>query len=175
METSLLGLFCIHRCLFGAMVQSCQNLPFWFARVDMLGFWAWSDDLQVIFEFLDDDTKLAQSCRNWLHVQHWYVVALDPAMRVTLAALMDIGKDCDKHTQDTPPLYLSVCLSCCLNELGRDQRKSSGFSFEWVPHGFALVCAVKQDLSFLLHPVTRPAATVVMVLVSFAGARRRAM
>ena len=33
----------------------------------MLGLWAWCDDLNVIlFEFLDDDTKLAQSCRDWL-------------------------------------------------------------------------------------------------------------
>ena len=40
-------------------------------------------------------------------------------------------------------LHLLVCLSCCLNNLGRDQRKSSGFSFTWVTHGFA----VKQDLS----------------------------
>ena len=33
----------------------------------MLELWAWSDDLNVIlFEFLDDDTKLAQSCRDWL-------------------------------------------------------------------------------------------------------------
>ena len=101
---------------FGAMVQSSflPNLRFCFARVDMLGLLAWSDDLQVIlFEFLDDDTKLAQSCRNWLYVQHWYVVALDPAMRVTLAALMGIGKDCDKHTQDTPRA-LSVGLSLVL-------------------------------------------------------------
>ena len=35
----------------------------------MLGLWAWIDDLNVIlFEFLDDDTKLAQSCRIWLYV-----------------------------------------------------------------------------------------------------------
>ena len=36
----------------------------------MLGLPAWGDGLIVIlFEFLDDDTKLAQSCRNWLYVQ----------------------------------------------------------------------------------------------------------
>ena len=33
----------------------------------MLGLWAWSDDLNVIlFEFLNDEPKLAQSCRDWL-------------------------------------------------------------------------------------------------------------
>ena len=44
----------------------------------MLGLQAWGDGLNgILFEFLDDDTKLAQSCRNWLYVQHWYVVAPD--------------------------------------------------------------------------------------------------
>ena len=43
------------------------TLRFCFGRVDVLGLWAWSDDLNVILlEFLDDDTKLAQSCRDWL-------------------------------------------------------------------------------------------------------------
>ena len=43
------------------------TLHFCFGRVDMLGLWSWRDDLNVIlFEFLDDDTKLAQSCRDWL-------------------------------------------------------------------------------------------------------------
>ena len=51
----------------------------------MPGIQAWGDDLVVVlFEFLDDDTKLAQSCRDWLYVQHWYTVVPDPAMRVTL-------------------------------------------------------------------------------------------
>ena len=50
---------------------------------------AWGDDLVVVlFEFLDDDTKLAQSCTDWLYVQHWCTVVPDPAMRVTLSALM---------------------------------------------------------------------------------------
>ena len=44
----------------------------------MLGLRAWGDGLNgILFEFLDDDTKLAQSCRNWLYVQHWYVEAPD--------------------------------------------------------------------------------------------------
>ena len=39
----------------------------------MLGLRAWSDDLVVVlFEFLEDDTKLAQSCTDLLYVQHWY-------------------------------------------------------------------------------------------------------
>ena len=55
----------------------------------MLGIRAWGDDLLVVlFEFLDDDTKLAQSCTDWLYLQHWYTVVPDPAMRVTLWALM---------------------------------------------------------------------------------------
>ena len=71
------------------------------------GHASWNDDLNVIlFEFLDDDTKLAQLCRNLLYVPHWYVVAPDPARRVTLAALVGLGKDCHKHTQDTPPRSL---------------------------------------------------------------------
>ena len=56
----------------------------------MLGLWAWSDDLNVIlFEFLDDDTKLAQSCRDWLCVQHWYTVVPEPSMRVALWVLVE--------------------------------------------------------------------------------------
>ena len=55
----------------------------------MLGLRAWGDDLVVVlFEFLEDDTKLAQSCTDWLYVQHWYTVVPDPTMRVTLWALM---------------------------------------------------------------------------------------
>ena len=116
----------------------------------MLGLRAWSDNLNVIlFEFLDDGTKLAQSCTG-------------------------IGKDCDKHRQDTPPRSLLVCLSCCFDKPGRDQR-DCGSSFCVGCTLLALVCAVEEDLSSLFHPVTRPAAIAAMVLVSFAGARRRAM
>ena len=39
-----------------------------------------------------DDTKLAQSCTHY--VQHWYTVVPDPAMRVTLWALMGAGGNC---------------------------------------------------------------------------------
>ena len=60
----------------------CPNLRFCVAGVDMLGLWTWSVDLNVIlFEFLDDDTKLAQSCRNWL-----YVVP-EPSMRQCTTAV----------------------------------------------------------------------------------------
>ena len=76
---------------------------FVFARVDTLGLRAWSDDLVVVlFEFLEDDTKLAQSCTDWLYVQHWYTVVPDPALRVTLWALTGAGGNCHEHMQDTP-------------------------------------------------------------------------
>ena len=125
----------------------------------------------VLFEFLDDDTKLAQSCTDWLYVQHWYTVVPNPAMRVTLWALKRAGGNCNKHTQNT----LLRSFSCCLNKPERDQLESRGSSFAWVPHGLALVCAVKQGLSFLSRSVTRSAAIAAMVLASVAGARRRAM
>ena len=90
----------------------CPNLRFSFARVDMLGLRAWSDDLNVVlFEFLEDDTKLAQSCVHWLYVQHWYTDVPEPFMRVTLWALMGVGDDCDKSTQDTPPCSIFSFLS----------------------------------------------------------------
>ena len=55
----------------------------------MLGLRAWGDDLIVVlFEFLEDDTKLAQSCTDWLYVQHWYTVVPDLAMRVTSAMIV---------------------------------------------------------------------------------------
>ena len=45
----------------------------------MLGLRAWGDDLNVVlFEFLDNDTKLAQSCTDWLYVKHWYTVVPGP-------------------------------------------------------------------------------------------------
>ena len=69
----------------------------------MLGLRAWSDDLVVVlFEFLEDDTKLAQSCTDWLYVQHWCTVVPDPAMRVTLWALTGTGGKCHEHMQDSP-------------------------------------------------------------------------
>ena len=80
---------------FGAMYRTfsrpfCPHFLFCFARVDMLGLWAWSDELNVIlFEFLVDDSKLAQSCRKWLHVQHWYTVVPKPSMRLMFWVLME--------------------------------------------------------------------------------------
>ena len=74
----------------------------------MLGLRAWGDDLvAVLFEFLDDDTKLAQSCTDWLYVQHWYTVVPEPSMRVTLWALMGAGGNCHEHMQDTPLLFFA--------------------------------------------------------------------
>ena len=48
------------------VVPFCPNLRFCFLHVStMLGL----DDLNVVlFEFLDDHTKLAQSCTDWLYV-----------------------------------------------------------------------------------------------------------
>ena len=75
----------------------------------VLGLRAWDDDLvAVLFEFLDDDTKLAQSCTDCLYLQHWYTVVPDPAMRVTVWALIGAGGKCNNHSQDTPHLFLSV-------------------------------------------------------------------
>ena len=77
----------------------------------MLGLRAWVDIVNVaLFEFLDDDTKLAQLCTGWLYVQHWNTVVPEPSMRVTLLALMGVGDDCDKRTQDTP-LHLFLFLA----------------------------------------------------------------
>ena len=64
---------------------------------------AWGDLVVVLFEFLDDDTKLAQSCTDWLYFQHWYTVVPEPSMRVTLWALMGAGGNCHEHMQDAPP------------------------------------------------------------------------
>ena len=83
----------------------------------MLGLRAWVDDLNVVlFEFLEDDTKLAQSCTDWLYVQHWFTVVTEPSMRVTLWALMGVGDDCDKRTQDTPPCSIFSFFSLVLSE-----------------------------------------------------------
>ena len=77
---------------FKCSPQSCACF------LDMLGLWAWGYDMNVIlFEFLDDDTKLSQSCRDWLYVQHWNTVVPDPAMRVTLPALLGTGDNCNEH------------------------------------------------------------------------------
>ena len=67
----------------------------------MLGLQEWGDDLNVLlFEFLDDGTKLAQSCTDWLYVQHWYTVVPEPSMRVTLWALTKAGGTFHEHIQD---------------------------------------------------------------------------
>ena len=76
----------------------------------MLGLQAWSDDLvAVLFEFLDDDTKLAQSCTDWLYVQHWY----------TLWALMGAGGNCDVCHTTGPLTPFCVCSLCLLREVGQ--------------------------------------------------------
>ena len=64
----------------------CPNLRFCFARVHVLGPRAWGDDLIVVlFEFLDDDTKLAQSCTD---------EPVDPGVaEVDPAVLLDLDID----------------------------------------------------------------------------------
>ena len=65
-------------------------------------------------------TKLAQSCTDWLYVQHWYTVVPEPSMRVTLWALMGVGDDCDKRTQDTPPCSIFSFLSATIASVQAD-------------------------------------------------------
>ena len=110
MEKSFVGHFFKIADVRGSHVQS-SLLPkfalFVLLVSTMLGLRAWGGDLvAVLFEFLDDDTKLAQSCTVWLYVQHWYTVVPDPAMRVTLWALMGAGGNCHEYIQDTPPVPL---------------------------------------------------------------------
>ena len=79
----------------------------------MPGIRALGDDLVVVlFEFLDDDTKLAQSCTDWLCLQHWHTVVPDPAMRLTLWALMGAGGKMSqalaRHTAPFIPLLKRI-------------------------------------------------------------------
>ena len=84
------------------------NLRFCFARVDMLGLTAWSDDLNVVlFEFLEDDTKLAQSCVHCLH--HWL---LRPGALDACDALGAHGSGrvlSRAHSRHTVPLFSFFC------------------------------------------------------------------
>ena len=78
------------------------------------------DDLvAVLCEFLDDDTMLAQSCTDWLYLQHWYTVVPDPAMRVTLWAPMGLGKGCEVCHTTGPLTPFCVCSQCLLREVGQ--------------------------------------------------------
>ena len=98
------------RRLARSVVPFAQICAFVLLVSTMLGLRAWGDDLvAVLFEFLDDDTKLAQSCTDWLYVQHWYTVVPDPAMRVTLWALMGAGGNCHEYIQDTSPHFFLFC------------------------------------------------------------------
>ena len=77
--------FFVVRWIECSVVPFAQISAFVCARVHMLGLRVWGDDLIVVlFEFLDNDTKLTRSCTDWLYVQHWYSVVPEPAMRVTL-------------------------------------------------------------------------------------------
>ena len=65
----------------------------------------WGDGHNVVLEFLDDDKKLAQSCTDWLSVQRWYTVVLEPSIPVTLWALMGAGGHCHEHINYTSPHF----------------------------------------------------------------------
>ena len=84
----------------------------------MLGLRAWGDGLIVImFEFLDDDTKLAQSCRNWLYVQHWHTVVPEPLMRVTLWAFHSP----EQQHANTHRLFIKLCWLMDKHAVGADR------------------------------------------------------
>ena len=95
----------------------------------MLGLWAWSDDIvAVLFEFLDDDTKLAQSCTDWLYLQHWYIVVPEPAMRVTLWALMGAGGNCEVCHTTGPLTPILRVFSVSAEGSGTGNRDAMGSS-----------------------------------------------
>ena len=72
--------FCNYRCRFFLKEARTFSRPFCPNLSTMLGLRAWGDDLvAVLFEFQEDDTKLAQSCTDWLYVQHWYTVVPEPS------------------------------------------------------------------------------------------------
>ena len=114
---------------------------------DLLGFWAWGYDLNLVLsEFPDDDTKLAQSCRDWLHVQHWYTVVPDPAMRVALLALMGADDNCGKHIQDTPPrsfcwFFSRIAFLCTATAFA---QAGSAVPTVLNPHRFPHLCCIAQ-------------------------------
>ena len=92
----------------------------------MLGLRAWSDDfVAVLFEFLDDDTKLAQSCTDWLYVQHWYTVVPDPAMRVALWEQAGIVRFA---TQLVPWPHFACVLCVCWGKWDREKRRYCSLS-----------------------------------------------
>ena len=146
----------------------------------MLGLRAWGDDLVVVlFEFLEDDTKLAQSNTDWLYVQHRYTVVPDPATRVTLWALMTSKPSSVSHNFPLHPILWAFSEVQIWRTVYRDSDASAcvcsrGISIAWVPHGFVSICDVKQDLTFVSCSVTRPAVDAAMVLAPIARARRRA-
>ena len=127
----------------------CPNLRFCFARVHNAGIRACADDLVVLFEFLDDDTKLAQSCTDWLYLQHWHTIVPDPAMCVTTWALMGVSKDCEVCHTTRPLTPFCVCSLCLLREVGQ------GIETLWVAlcaFCVAHVCSrgISVDTAFLL-------------------------
>ena len=73
----------------------------------MLGLRAWPDDLNVVlFELLEDDTKLAQSCTDWLYVQHWYTVVPEALDARDALGAHESRRDLSRaHSRHTAPLF----------------------------------------------------------------------
>ena len=169
------GIFiCNCRCRFfqGARTFSrpfCPKFALLFLLVSTVrGLRAWRDDLNVVlFEFLgDDDTKLAQSCTDWLHVQHWYTVVPAPAMRVTLWA-----EQVGNVTSTRKTHRFTFLLFSFFAVIGTTSVTALA-GIHWI---LFCVGSSKTGPVFLFRPVTRSAAIAAMVWASFAGARRRAM
>ena len=110
-----------------------------------------------------------RTTRSWHSLARIGTVVPEPLMRVTLWALMGVGDDCDKRTQDAT--HFSICwfFSRVASNLDETSGNPSASFFACVPHGFALVCAVKQYLSFPFRPVTRSPSIAAMVWASFPG------
>ena len=104
----------------------------------MLGLRAWGDGLNgILFEFLDDDTKLAQSCRNWLYVQHWYVVAPDH-----FESFKKTYPTCPSSCVSCPASQTHVRSHVCLAQASQTvknkgffcEEEGKGDSLKWCPH-----------------------------------------
>ena len=107
------------------------------AHRGMLGLRAWGDGLNgILFEFLDDDTKLAQSCRNWLYVQHWYAVAPDHVesckkknishVSIVVCVLPGVPDTCPFSCVSCPGF--PDCEKCFL------EGRREGDGLKWCPH-----------------------------------------
>ena len=182
MEKILRGtFFCNYRCLFfirrlaRSVVPFAQICAFVLLVYTMLGLRAWGDDLNVVlFEFLEDDKKLAQSCTDWLYVQHWYTVVPEPSMGVTLWALMGAGGNCHEHMQDTP-LHFFAFLGFCWDRHHQCDCTGRNPLDPLLLCGFHLVLPLPMLSNRTCLFCSAPSPDQQPSPSSFAGARRRAM